>query len=347
MNSIAVAILNWNGKPLLERFLPNVIQNSPQGEVVVIDNGSTDDSLGWLAQNFPNVRVIALEKNVGYAGGYNLALKELDHKYVVLLNSDVEVTENWLNPIISRFESDESIGAIQPKVLSVNEREKFEYAGASGGFIDHLGYPFCRGRIFYFTEKDQMQYDDAVPVFWSTGACLAVRSKAYHESGELDPQFFAHMEEIDLCWRMHRTGYSCWVEPASVVYHLGGGTLSAQSTKKTYLNFRNNLILLTKNLPSRLILPTIMSRLVLDGIAGIQFALKGQLPHTLAIVKAHFHFYGRYGKLMKDRKGPFPWPLAGVYHKSVVVNVFMRGAKSFSQLDSAAFTLPKTSQNGK
>lgn len=345
MKSIAVAILNWNGRPLLERFLPSVLQHSDQGDVIVIDNGSSDDSIEWLKSHHPDVRIIALESNSGYAGGYNEGMKQIEHEYVVLLNSDVEVTENWLQPILDRFASDEQIGAIQPKILSLNEPSKFEYAGAAGGFIDQLGYPFCRGRIFYFTEEDKGQYNDAMPVFWSTGACLAVRAEAYHKAGELDPQFFAHMEEIDLCWRMQRNGYSCWVEPASEVYHLGGGTLSSQSTQKTYLNFRNNLILLTKNLPQRKILSVILARLILDGVAGIQFALKGQIPHTLAIVKAHFHFYGRYGKIVKRRSGEFPWPLTGVYRQSIVRQVFLGGMKSFDKLTKSAFTFPKASRN--
>lgn len=345
MKSIAVAILNWNGQALLERFLPNVIENSPQGDVIVIDNGSTDDSVSWIRANHPTVEIIELPKNGGYAGGYNDAMKQLKHEFVVLLNSDVEVTPNWLEPLLSRLKSDEKIAAIQPKIRALKEREKFEYAGASGGFIDNLGYPFCRGRIFYFNEEDQGQYDDAREVFWSTGACLAVRTSAYHEVGGLDPQFFAHMEEIDLCWRMQRSGYSCWVEPASTVFHLGGATLSSQSTQKTYLNFRNNLILLTKNLPYNRIFPVILSRLVLDGVAGIQFALKGDIKHTLAIVKAHFHYYGRYGKIMKQRSGVYPWPLPGVYHKSIVRQVFLGGMKKFSQLSSLSFTSSKASSN--
>lgn len=345
MKSIAVAILNWNGRSLLERFLPSVLQHSQQGDIIVIDNASTDDSVAWMKSNHPDVRIIQLDSNSGYAGGYNQAMKQIEHEYVVLLNSDVEVTENWLQPILDRFASDDRIGAVQPKILSLKEPNKFEYAGASGGFIDHLGYPFCRGRIFYFNEEDKGQYNDAMPVFWSTGACLAVRSSAYHESGELDPQFFAHMEEIDLCWRMQRNGFTCWVDPASVVYHLGGGTLSSQSTQKTYLNFRNNLILLTKNLPQGKIFGVVLSRLILDGVAGIQFALKGQIPHTLAIVKAHIHFYGRYGKIMKNRSGEFPWPLTGVYHQSIVRQVFLGGMKSFDRLTKSAFTLPKAGRN--
>lgn len=339
VSSIAVAILNWNGQPLLEQFLAKVISDSSNAEIIVIDNASTDSSVAWLKSNHPSIRLIQLNENTGYAGGYNAALKQIDAEFVVLLNSDVETTEGWLEPLLERFTSDEKIAAIQPKIRAYHDKGAFEYAGASGGFMDHLGYPFCRGRIFDHLEKDNGQYDEAMPVFWSTGACLAVRNSAYKQVGGLDPQFFAHMEEIDLCWRFMRHGFTNWVEPKSVVYHVGGGTLSSVSSKKTYLNFRNNLILLTKNLPASKLFPAILARLVLDGLAGIQFILKGKMSHTAAILKAHFHFYGRYGKLMAARRGEsFPWPLNGVYQKSIVRQVFMGGVKTFEQLDSKSFS---------
>lgn len=338
MKSIAVAILNWNGKHLLEEFLPSVVKHSDEGDIIIIDNASSDDSIEWLASNHPDIRRIELDTNTGYAGGYNAALQQIDHEYVVLLNSDVEVTKGWLKPLLDRFNSNDKIAAIQPKIKAYKQKDSFEYAGASGGFIDHLGYPFCRGRIFDHLEKDEGQYDQAIPVFWSTGACLAVRSSAYHEVGELDPQFFAHMEEIDLCWRFQRWGYTCWVEPASEVYHLGGGTLNSLSPRKTYLNFRNNLILLTKNLPMRKVLPVVLSRLVLDGAAGLQFLLQGKPSHTVAIVKGHFHFYGRYGKIIKGRTGAFPYPLNGIYKKSIVEAVFIKKLKHFSDLPTTLFT---------
>lgn len=338
VSSIAVAILNWNGQPLLEQFLAKVISDSEGAEVIVIDNASTDNSVAWLKSNHPSIRLIQLDENFGYAGGYNEALKQIDSEIVVLLNSDVETSPDWLKPLAKRFNSDDKIAAIQPKIRAYHNKDEFEYAGASGGFIDHLGYPFCRGRIFDHLEKDEGQYDEAIPVFWSTGACLAVRNSAYKQVGGLDPQFFAHMEEIDLCWRFMRQGFTNWVEPASVVYHVGGGTLSSVSSKKTYLNFRNNLILLTKNLPNAQLLPTIFARLVLDGMAGIQFILKGKPSHTAAILRAHFHFYGRYGSLMKARRGQeFPWPLNGVYQKSIVRQVFLGGIRTFKQLDSKSF----------
>lgn len=335
---VAVAILNWNGRKLLEEFLPSVLEHSPEADVIVIDNASSDDSRDWLNQNHPQVRTILFDENHGYAGGYNLAMQQIEHEYVVLLNSDIETTSGWLSPILSRFESNEKIAAIQPKIRAYHQRDSFEYAGASGGFIDTLGYPFCRGRIFNELEVDEGQYDNAIPVFWSTGACLAVRNSAYKQIGGLDPQYFAHMEEIDLCWRFQRNGFENWVEPASTVYHVGGGTLSSLSSRKTFLNFRNNLVLLSKNLPKDKVLTTILARLFLDGLAGIQFLLQGKPSHTLAIVKGHFAFYGMYGQIMKSRKGQsYPWPLQGVYSKSIVRQVFLGGLKKFSQLDPGSF----------
>lgn len=338
VSSIAVAILNWNGIDLLKQFLPSVISHSGNAEIIVIDNASTDHSVSWLKSSYPEVRLIQLDENLGYAGGYNEAIGKIEKEYIVLLNSDVETSQDWLNPILNRFASDERIAAIQPKILSFHQKDYFEYAGAAGGFMDYLGYPFCRGRIFNELEKDEGQYDEAIPVFWSTGACLAVRKSAYDRVGGLDPQFFAHMEEIDLCWRFMRNGYANWVEPKSVVYHVGGGTLSSVNSKKTYLNFRNNLILLSKNLPSRRIAPTIFVRLVLDGLAGIQFLLKGQPSHVVAILKAHFHFYGRMGRIRASRKGQsFPWPVEGIYHQSIVRKSLVEGVKKFSKLPSESF----------
>ncbi|KAB2814725.1 glycosyltransferase family 2 protein [Phaeocystidibacter luteus] len=342
MKPIALAILNWNGKSLLEKFLGKVIDDSPEGEVIVIDNASSDDSVSWIQQNHPEIRIIENNTNTGYAGGYNEGLKEIKHDFVVLLNSDVETTPGWLAPILTRFQSDDSIAAIQPKIRAYNDKEYFEYAGASGGFIDSLGYPFCRGRIFGHLEKDEGQYDEAMPVFWSTGACLAVRNSAYQECNGLDPMFFAHMEEIDLCWRFQRSGYTCWVEPKSCVYHVGGGTLDSLNSRKTYLNFRNNLVLLTKNLPRHKILPIIFSRLILDGLAGIQFLLQRKPKHTIAIVKGHFHYYGMFNKIMRERSGQFPWPLTGVYQRSIVRQVFLGGLKNFSQLAQSSFVRTKT-----
>ncbi len=346
MKSIAVAILNWNGKHLLEEFLPSVVANSEQGDIIVIDNASTDNSIPWMRENHPDVQIIELEKNSGYAGGYNKALKQISHPYVVLLNSDVEVTPNWLEPILTKFESDSSVAAIQPKIKAYKNKEYFEYAGASGGYIDYLGYPFCRGRVFDHLEKDDGQYDEEVSVFWATGACLAVRSSAYHEVGELDPRFFAHMEEIDLCWRFHRWGYSCWAIPSSTVYHLGGGTLQGQSPQKTYLNFRNNLILLAKNLPMRKVLYLVLLRMILDGLAGIQFLLNGMPQHTLAVVKGHMHFYGQYGSVIKARAGQFPWPIEGMLHSSIVKQAFVKRVKRFSDLPKDLFAVTQGKVDG-
>ncbi|MCB0509691.1 MAG: glycosyltransferase family 2 protein, partial [Bacteroidetes bacterium] len=249
MKRVAIVILNWNGKHWLEKFLASVLTYSDPSfcDVIVADNASTDNSLEFLKENFPDVQTIVFEKNHGFTGGYNRALKSLEHEYFVLLNSDIEVSKNWIEPIIRLMDGDKLIAACQPKILDYNKRDYFEYAGASGGYIDFLGYPFCRGRIFDALEKDEGQYDDAKRVFWASGACLFVRSEVYKKLGGLDEYFFAHMEEIDLCWRMQNEGYHVWVEPLSKVYHVGGGTLQSDSPKKTYLNFRNNLFLILKN----------------------------------------------------------------------------------------------------
>lgn len=342
---IAVAILNWNGRTLLERYLPSVVKHSAEADVIVIDNASTDDSVQYLENSWPEVRVIQLSSNGGYAGGYNQGIKQISNPYVVLLNSDVEVTSHWLQPILNKFEHDEGVAAIQPKIKADKQRTHFEYAGASGGYIDELGYPFCRGRMFDSLEQDHGQYNEEREVFWSTGACLAVRNDAYWEVGGLDEAYFAHMEEIDLCWRLKRAGYTCWVTPKSEVFHLGGGTLNSLSTQKTFLNFRNNMYLLTLNLPAKRILPTVMIRLVLDGLAGIQFAMKGKLGHTWAIVRAHFAYYGELGRLLKRRTGHFPWPLSGVYNDSIIKAYFLNGKKFFSDLTPRLFST-KTSGNG-
>ena len=263
----AVVVLNWNGKAWLEKFLPNLVNHSQVATVFVADNASTDDSVDYVKINFPTVKIIVNASNGGYAKGYNDVLKQIDAEYFVLINSDIEVTAGWLSPIISLMDSDKQIASCQPKILNYNSKTKFEYAGASGGFIDNLGYPFCRGRIFDDLEQDKGQYNDAVEVFWATGACLFVRSTHFWELGGLDEDFFAHQEEIDLCWRLKNKGYKIMVQPKSVVYHVGGGTLNAGSPFKTHLNFRNNLFMLFKNLPISSLFTTIPMRLVLDGVA--------------------------------------------------------------------------------
>ena len=335
-HKIAVAILNWNGAELLRRFLPSVIEHSKgHSKVYVIDNASTDESLNVLSSEFPSVEVIQLTENYGYAGGYNKGLDSIQEDYVVLLNSDVETTPNWLAPLLSRFKENQKLAALQPKIKDLNRKTHFEYAGAAGGYIDTLGYPFCRGRMFDELEEDKGQYDTFQKVFWATGACLMVDRKKYYEAGGLDESLFAHMEEIDLCWRMQLKGFEIACEPASTVYHLGGGTLDKLSSKKTYLNFRNSLIIMFLNLPSGEAFTKIMARLVLDGVAGLKFLTEGKISHIIAILKAHFHFYGRFNALARKKVGQPVKPLKdleGVYKGSVVKAFYVSKKKKFSEL---------------
>ena len=299
---IAVVILNWNGVSWLEKFLGNTIRYSQEATIYIIDNNSTDNSIQYIKHNFPKVKVIQLEKNYGYAKGYNLALNQITANYYILLNSDIEVTKNWISPIIELMHSDESISACQPKILDFNNKNKFEYAGASGGMIDFLGYPFCRGRIFDDIEDDINQYDDKREIFWATGACLFIKANHFKKVNGFDSDFFAHQEEIDLCWRLKNIGYKIMVEPKSVVYHVGGGTLNHSSPYKTYLNFRNNLFMLFKNLPFQSLFIIIFFRLILDAIAAVTFLNKQQgFSHIFAIIKAHFSFYFNLLNLWKKR----------------------------------------------
>ena len=330
----AVVILNWNGKDWLGKFLPTVIKHSSDAEIIVADNGSTDDSISFLSANFPTVSIVNNKENLGFAGGYNKVLNQIHAEYYVLLNSDVEVCENWLSPIINLMDSDKNIAACQPKLLDFNNRSKFEYAGASGGFIDNLGYPFCRGRIFDNLEEDNAQYNDAVEVFWATGACIFVRAESFWEVGGFDTDFFAHQEEIDLCWRLKNKGYKVMVEPKSVVYHVGGGTLDTGSPFKTHLNFRNNLKMLFKNLPLPSLFVVIPIRLLLDAVAAITFLKqKNGFFHFFAIVKAHFAFYFTIPKLIgKRQKISQKNNLAGKMNWSILVKNKLKGIKNFSDL---------------
>ena len=330
----AVVILNWNGKHWLEKYLANVIRESPNAEVIVTDNNSTDGSVSYLQEYYPNIRIIFNDGNYGYAKGYNLALKQIDSEYFVLLNSDIQVTKDWISPIISLMDSDQMISACQPKILDYNNKNKFEYAGASGGFIDKFGYPFCRGRIFDDLEKDKEQYNDATEVFWATGACLFVRASHFFEAGELDEDFFAHQEEIDLCWRLKNKGYKIMVEPKSEVYHVGGGTLSVGSPFKTHLNFRNNLYMLFKNLPLSSLLIIIPIRLILDGIASITFLRNKQgINHFFAVMKAHFSFYFEIPKLIiKRRRISQQSSLRGKTNYSILIKNKLKKIKTFSEL---------------
>tara|TARA_B100000900_G_C20592710_1_gene722198 strand:+ start:1972 stop:2988 length:1017 start_codon:yes stop_codon:yes gene_type:complete len=299
---IAIVILNWNGKELLELFLPKLIKFSDESKVFVVDNNSTDNSIEFLNTHYSNIDVIKNKSNLGYAQGYNVALQKIKADYYVLINSDIEVTKDWLKPLINIMDSDTQIAACQPKVLSFNDSKYFEYAGASGGFIDILGYPFCRGRIFNHLERDSLQYNDSIEIFWATGACLFIRSSSFWEVGGFDNDFFAHQEEIDLCWRLKNKSYKIMVEPKSKVLHVGGATLEKSSPKKTYLNFRNNLYMLFKNLKLIQLLFIIPIRLILDGIAAFTFLFKRNgLLHFLSIIKAHLKFYQNINKLIKKR----------------------------------------------
>ncbi|MCO6497491.1 MAG: glycosyltransferase family 2 protein [Chitinophagaceae bacterium] len=331
---VAIIILNWNGKKFLEQFLPSVLNTQYENlEIVVADNGSTDDSVSFLKDHYPSIRVILLETNYGFAGGYNLSLQQIEADYFALLNSDAEVTPGWVKSIVDLMESDYSIAACQPKILSFNDRNRFEYAGASGGWIDKWGYPFCRGRVFYYCEEDKGQFNNAIEVFWATGAAMIVRSSLFLEFGGFDDYFFAHQEEIDLCWRMKNKGYKIYVQPSSVVYHMGGGSLGQDNPHKLFLNFRNNLIMMYKNLRSGERIVRILMRMVFDGIAGIRFLLSGKLKFFLAVIKAHFAFYRWIFLAKKDRAERKPLKeLAGVYNGSVVWDYFLRKKKTFSEI---------------
>lgn len=334
---VAVVILNWNGKSFLEKFLPTVIKNSPSAKIYVADNLSSDDSVNYVKSNFSEVEIILNSSNSGYASGYNIALKQLKEEYYILLNSDVEVSENWIDPIINLMDADKKIAACQPKILDYNNKQKFEYAGAAGGFIDKYGYPFCRGRIFNELEADMHQYDDAKEVFWATGACMFVRAEAFRKVNGFDDDYFAHMEEIDLCWRMKNIGYKVYVEPKSVIYHVGGGTLNKLSPRKTFLNFRNNLITLTKNASPRFLFLKIMYRLVLDGVAGTKFLLEGHGSHCIAVLKAHFSFYAHLPSTLKKRRAmqqmkDFGYATTGVLKQNIVFLHFVKGIKKYSEI---------------
>lgn len=302
MNRLAIAILNWNGRKWLEQFLPVVVQHSPEADIYIIDNASEDDSVTFVENNFPSVRVIQNSKNEGFAAGYNSRLKNIDAEIYCLLNSDVEVTQNWIPPMIALFDSDQSIAAAQPKILSYHNRNFFEYAGAGGGFIDNLGFPYCRGRIFNSIEEDKGQYDDETEIFWASGCSLFIRSKDFWEQGGFDERFFAHQEEIDLCWRLKNSGKKIMYTGKSAVYHVGGGTLSNQNPEKTFLNFRNNLSMMLKNLPFPNLLWLLFFRLSLDGIAGIQFAFRHGFSHLWAVVRSHIGFYAQLPETWRRRQ---------------------------------------------
>ncbi len=335
---ISIAILNWNGVKHLQTYLPSVLQTEyPNFEVVIIDNASTDDSKSWVdSLKNEKIKWVQLQTNTGYAGGYYHGLKQVPGDIICLLNSDVSVPPDWLNAVADAFEQDPMLGAAQPKILADQQRTHFEYAGASGGWIDRYGFPFTRGRIFTTVETDQGQYDDEAEVFWASGACLFVRRSWYLQAGELDPDFFAHMEEIDLCWRMHRVGAKVKVIPTSTVYHLGGGTLNYGSPFKTYLNFRNSYYCLWKNLHPAERGPKVLAHLVLDAVAGMKFLVEGYPKHTWAIVRAHWAFFRKMSEL-DQRKAGTPLKMRqipGTYARSVVWKFYAEGKKTFRALFS-------------
>lgn len=339
---VAVVILNFNGRYYLEKFLPAVIENSHPHSIYVADNGSTDDSVQYVQQHFPQVKIVENKGNYGYAKGYNLALSKIDAEYFVLLNSDVQVTANWIEPVLALMDKDSKIAACQPKILDHNNPLMFEYAGAAGGFIDKFGYPFCRGRVFNALEKDNGQFNDAREVFWATGACLFVRASAFKKAGGLDDDYFAHMEEIDLCWRLKNFGYTVYVQPASVIYHVGGGTLNKISSQKTFLNFRNNLTTLTKNHPGKHLFGKIVFRMVLDGMAAFKFLFDGQPKHFFAVIRAHFAYYGWLPQIMRKRKAlinspDFKYNFSHIYKGNIAVEYFLKKKGRFSELHKGFF----------
>lgn len=338
MPETAIVILNWNGLIFLKQFLGQVVSLSGDTgtTVYIADNGSKDGSAEWVLGNFPKVKLIRLDRNYGFAGGYNLALGQISAKYYVLLNSDIEVTAGWLEPLLDYMEKNQDVASCQPKILSYNRRNLFEYAGAAGGFIDKMGYPLCRGRIFSKVEEDKGQYDNQIDIFWSTGACMVVRADSWEKAGGFDPDFFAHMEEIDLCWRFHKMGLRVAYIPCSKVYHVGGGALSYNSPYKTYLNFRNSLYFLYKNLPEKNFRRKILIRKILDGIAAVFFLCKFQFKSVRSVWLAHVDFYKNIGKLKEERllvkKYGNKEPLSLILNKYLVFEFYIKQNKKYTSL---------------
>ncbi|MGV8096044.1 MAG: glycosyltransferase family 2 protein [Mangrovibacterium sp.] len=340
--TIAIVILNWNGEKLLSRFLPSVISNSRKEgvEIVVADNGSTDLSIQLLRENFPEAKILELHTNYGFAKGYNEALRQIGADYYILLNSDVEVTAGWIDPLIGLMEEDPSTAAVQPKIRSWQKQDEFEYAGAAGGFIDKLGFPFCRGRILNVNEKDEGQYDRVSSIFWASGACMAVRAELFHKAGGFDPDFWAHMEEIDLCWRLKNMGYQVMYTHLSTVYHLGGGSLPYNNPRKLYLNFRNSLFLLYKNLPSGKLFKVMLLRMCLDGAAAMKFLFEGNPGGVRSVWNAHFSFYKVLPVLKRKRrqlkKHAFQQWHKEIFCRSIIWKFYICREKTFRELANDA-----------
>jgi len=330
--SVAVVILNWNGRNFLQQFLPSVLASTyAHLRVIVADNASTDDSVKFVQQTFPSVEILTSKENYGFAKGYNFFLQQVKADYYVLLNSDVEVTTTWIEPIIELMEADKTVAACQPKILSFHQKDTFEYAGAGGGWIDALGYPFSRGRVFDVLEKDHGQYNNATQIFWASGASLFIRAKQFHAMHGFDEFFFAHQEEIDLCWRLQRSGYKVFVCPQSTVYHVGGGTLPTGSSRKVYLNFRNNLVMICKNMSWAELLWKLPLRMGLDIVSAWKELLSGKTGYFLAVAKAHIAFVGWLFGAKQTSVGTYP-RIKTIYSGSVVWQYFIRKKKFFSEI---------------
>ncbi len=332
--------MNYNGENWLRKFLPIFIKfSSDISEVVVIDNGSTDQSIQLLESDFKDVKVVTLETNLGFAGGYNEGLKELKHDYFIIVNSDIEVTENWIPPLLSILKNNPNVAAVQPKILNYNKKNEFEYAGAAGGFIDILGYPFCKGRIFDNLERDNNQYNQVSEIFWSSGACMVIKSIDFKKHGGFDADFFAHMEEIDLCWRLKNNGKSIMYCPESTVYHIGGGTLNYNSPKKTLLNYRNNLWMIHKNFMGKNpLFIIIVFRIILDQISGLRFLVKGEIKNLIAIYRAHIQYFTNLSSIQKKRKKIKKIPLNemnGVLNHIIIWEYFINQKRIFTEITNA------------
>ncbi len=329
----SVVILNWNGRNFLEKFLPAVLEHTtlPDTEIVVADNGSTDESVNYLHAHFPTVRLVVLDQNYGFAEGYNRALQHIQAEYYVLLNSDVEVTAGWLEPLVAQMDTHPNVAACQPKIKAYHNKPYFEHAGAAGGMIDMLGYPFCRGRIMHYTEQDHRQYDNVADVLWASGACLCVRAEVFHTVGGFDGEFFAHMEEIDLCWRLKSRAYDIQCIPQSTVYHVGGGTLHVESPRKTYLNFRNNLLMLYKNLPCKQLCWVMLVRLLMDYAATIPFLVSGKWANAQSVVRARFDFWKMRSAFKPKRRENLRLQTChkvnGIVNRCIVWDYYVRGKR--------------------